>query len=65
MGRRLPVRADRYTGTGRAIPIAAGPCCAKSEMEGVMVTDVIRDALEAYAATAPGSKVTYQPPKRR
>jgi len=38
---------------------------AKAEMEGTTVTDVIRDALEAYAASAPGSRVKYVPPRRR
>jgi len=38
---------------------------ARAEMEGVTVTDVLRDALEAYAAASPGSRVTYPTPKRR
>jgi hypothetical protein len=38
---------------------------AKAEMEGVTVTDILRDALESYSASPPGSKVSYIPPKRR
>ncbi|MBK5248656.1 MAG: hypothetical protein JJE50_04345 [Actinomycetales bacterium] len=36
---------------------------ARAEMEGLTVSQVVRDALEAYAAGSPGSKVTYPRPK--
>jgi hypothetical protein len=32
---------------------------AKAEMEGVTVTAVLREAMEAYANSSPGAKVTY------
>ncbi len=32
---------------------------AKAEMEGVTVTDVVREALEAYAAASPGARVAW------
>ncbi len=38
---------------------------AKAEMEGRTVTSVITEALEAYAATAPGSRVRWVPPRRQ
>lgn len=36
---------------------------AKAEMEGRTLTDVITEALEAYANSAPGSKVRYRAPR--
>lgn len=38
---------------------------AKAEMEGTTVTQVITEALEAYAASSPGAKVSYKAPKTR
>ncbi|WP_156253716.1 hypothetical protein [Pseudactinotalea terrae] len=37
---------------------------AKADMEGVTVTDVVSQALTAYAASAPGATVTYKAPRR-
>lgn len=62
----LPAHDARIVQTAHRLPPRLlARVRAKAEMEGVTVTDVIRDALEAYSACSPGSKVTYQPPKRR
>lgn len=37
---------------------------AKAEMEGRTVTDVITEALEGYASSAPGARVQYKAPRR-
>ena len=36
---------------------------ARAEMEGRTVTDVVREALEAYASSSPGSRATYATPR--
>lgn len=38
---------------------------AKAEMESTTVTAVVTEALTAYAASSPGSKVYYKAPKAR
>ena len=38
---------------------------AKAEVEGITTTQVVRQALEAYVASPPGSRVKYTPPKQR
>ncbi len=37
---------------------------AKAEAEGATVTTIVEEALEAYARTPPGSRVSYTPPRR-
>ena len=43
----------------RLAPRVVAGVRAKADMEGVTVTDTVRKALEAYAASSPGAKVTY------
>jgi hypothetical protein len=38
---------------------------AKADMEGRSVSDVVREALDAYAKTPPGAVVRYELPERR
>lgn len=37
---------------------------AKAEVEGATVTTIVEEALEAYARTPPGSRVSYTAPRR-
>lgn len=38
---------------------------AKADMEGVTVTDVVTQALQAYAGSSPGAQVVYKAPRQR
>lgn len=38
---------------------------AKADMEGVTVTDVVTQALQAYANSSPGAQVAYKAPRQR
>lgn len=58
-----PVDARMIQSAHRLPPRLLMKVRAKAEMEDSSVTDILREALEAYAASAPGSKVKYVAPR--
>lgn len=54
-----PMDANLVQSAHRLSPRLLMRVRAKAEMEGFNVTDIIREALEAYAGSAPGARVQY------
>lgn len=60
-----PVDAPTIQSAHRLSPRLLMRVRAKAEMEDTTVSDVIRTALEAYASSAPGSRIVAIPPRLR